>query len=158
MKSRTGKKKKPSKNRLDVYAKKHGLTKPDTDADGFIKDKRKRQFVARPLLVHRERKVHPFYIIGIGGDDIFGLVVTHSKTRQNKRLPNPVEPGDPKTNYASKTIQKTTSKSLFVQKRYSKFDRNAIDNHADKVIAKAKTKNKKMSKPWHPLKDVCFRD
>lgn len=43
MKSRTGKKKKPSKNRLDVYAKKHGLTKPDTDADGFIKDKTKNE-------------------------------------------------------------------------------------------------------------------
>ena len=143
MNTRTGKKKKPSKYRLDVYAKKHGLKKPDTDADGFIKDKGKRQFVARPLLVHHERKVHPFYIVGIGSGDIFGLIVTHSKTRQNKELPSPIEPGDPKPNYASKTIQKANLKSLFVQKRYSKFRRNAIDDHADKVIAKAKTKNKK---------------
>lgn len=143
MKKKNNKKRKPSKNRLDVYAKKHGLIKPAVDLDGFISDKTKRGFLARPLLVHRKREIHPVYVIGFDDNGLFGLIVTHSKTNGNKELPKPVEPGDPRKNYASNSIQKTKAKDLFVQKRYSKFDRSAIDGHADQVIRKTKTKNKK---------------
>ena len=140
MKLGKGKKRKPSKNRLDVYAKKHGLIKPDTDADGFIKDKDKRFFVGRTMPVKGKMKLHPAYIVGFAKPKLLGIIVTHSNDRRYSELKPRLEEGDPNKNYVSDNLRKSDARELFVVKRYLNFKREGIDEHADKVIVKIKNK------------------